>query len=80
MATAGHFVTMLGVLAFYFMILDSKAEKKFVTYLHTLVARFNKRATYYLGKLIFFKTTESEFAVVPVSNAQKLAYNLNGMS
>ena len=52
MATAGHFVTMTGVFFFYFMFLDSKMEKKTTAYLHSLVARFNKRANYYSGKLV----------------------------
>lgn len=52
MSTAGHFVTMVGVIAFYIMILDSKLEKKTTIYLHSLVARFNKRTNYSVGKLI----------------------------
>lgn len=52
MSTAGHFITMVGVIAFYIMILDSKLEKKTTTYLHSLVARFNKRVNYSVGKLI----------------------------
>ena len=52
MSTAGHLVTMLGVLSFYFMIADSKIEKKLTIYLHSLVARFNKRFNYSLGKTL----------------------------
>lgn len=76
MATAGHLVTMLGVLSFYFMILDSKMEKKITGYLHTLVARFNKRCVYYLGKLINFKLLQKEYGFVPVAQAQTLAHEL----
>jgi hypothetical protein len=76
MATAGHLVTMLGALAFYFMILDSKIEKKITGYLHTLVARFNKRCVYYLGKLVNFKLIQKEYSFVPVAKAQVLSYGL----
>ncbi len=76
MATAGHLVTMLGALSFYFMILDSKMEKKITGYLHTLVARFNKRCVYYLGKLINFKLLQKEYGFVPVAQAQTLAHEL----
>ena len=61
MATAGHFVTMLGVLCFYVMLIDSKLEKKTTVYLYSLVARFNKRANYYLGKVISNKLSSSTF-------------------
>lgn len=75
-ATAGHFITMLGVLAFYFMILDSKLEKKSLSYLHTLVARFNKRSTYYLGKIINIYLTNRAYSFVPNYNAQKKLQNI----
>lgn len=79
MATAGHLVTMLGVLSFYIMLLDSKVEKKIGVYLHTLVARFNKRANYYSGKNIVNKLVTNNFSFVPSAKAQKiLHYIING--
>jgi heme/copper-type cytochrome/quinol oxidase subunit 1 len=53
MATAGHFITMLGVLAFYLMLLDSKLEKKVTVVLTALISRLNKRILYYISKLIW---------------------------
>lgn len=76
MATSGHFVTMTGVFFFYFMFLDSKMEKKTTTYLHSLVARFNKRANYYLGKLVHLNINSKSSSYLPVANAQRLAYTL----
>jgi heme/copper-type cytochrome/quinol oxidase subunit 1 len=76
MSTTGHFITMIGVLGFYFMILDSKLEKKFTIYLMTLVARFNKRANYYIGKFISFYIIKNSYKFVPVWKAQVLAHNL----
>ncbi len=76
MATSGHFVTMTGVFFFYFMFLDSKMEKKTTTYLHSLVARFNKRANYYVGKLVHLNINNKANNYFPVANAQRLAYTL----
>jgi hypothetical protein len=42
MATAGHFVTMIGVVAFYAMIYDSHKEKKIAIALSSLLPRINK--------------------------------------
>jgi uncharacterized membrane protein len=74
MATVGHFITMLGVVGFYCMLLDSKLEKKIVALLHTIVARFNKRALYYLGKLVFFKVNACSNKTLPSFLAQKILY------
>lgn len=77
MATAGHFVTMLGVVSFYLMILDSHIEKKLNSYLHTMVPRFNKRSLYYIGKIINFKQNQKMFSIVPNSVTQLLLLNYN---
>lgn len=50
MATAGHLVTMLGVLSFYIMLIDAKIEKKLPSNIHPLSPRYNKRITYYILK------------------------------
>lgn len=55
MASSGHFVTMLGVVYFFLLFFESKIDKKTVTLLASLVARLNKRANYYLAKLLNFK-------------------------
>ena len=55
MATSGHFLTMIGVCAFYAMLLESHIERKVSVYLHTLMPRFNHRVTYYIYKLIYFR-------------------------
>lgn len=56
MSTAGHFITMLGVAAFYLMLLDSKLEKKLTTLIISLISRLNKRINYYIFKQIFLRT------------------------
>ena len=71
MSTVGHFVTMIGVLSFYLMILDSHLEKKLQTYIHTLTPRFNKRCLYYLGKLIHLNTINKLYMSVPTRKVQQ---------
>lgn len=77
MASVGHMVTMSGVLAFYFMLLDSHLECKMFSYLHTIVPRFNKRALYYIGKIIHFRQHQKMYSFVPSFQTQKslLEYN-----
>lgn len=74
MATAGHFVTMLGVFAFYCMLLDSKLEKKTTAIFATLVPRFAKRVSYYLGKLIHFKLSIESNKFLPNGATQMILY------
>lgn len=62
---------MLGVFAFYLMLLDSKLEKKTAIFIHNIVARFNKRITYYLGKIINFYNQSTLFSFVPQYKTQK---------
>lgn len=52
MATAGHFITMLGVFAFYAAIFEAHFEKKITTYFFSLIPRLNKRICYYILKNI----------------------------
>ena len=77
MATVGHFVTMLGVLGFYTMLLDSKLEKKTTAYLHTIVARFNKRHNYAIGKFINLSLSTTANGYLPQIRAQRLVQVLN---
>lgn len=51
MATAGHLVTMTGVLFFYITIFDSHRDKKLSTPLNFMIPRVNKRVLYYLHKI-----------------------------
>ena len=65
MSTVGHFITMLGVVYFFFLLFESKLEKKATILLASLIARFNKRANYYLAKLINFKIQVQETFILP---------------
>ena len=61
---------MIGVFAFYSALIDSRLEKKIAAYLHTIVPRFNKRALYYLYKLIYFSIIKKLFAFIPSAKTQ----------
>jgi len=73
MATGGHLLTMIGVVAFYVMLLDSHIEKKLTTYIITVVPRLNKRVIYYIGKLVNFNIFFNSYKWVPCAEAQKYA-------
>jgi len=65
MATAGHFITMLGVLAFYSAIFESHFEKKVITYFFSLVPRVNKRVNYYSLKNIVLQNVIKTTSALP---------------
>lgn len=74
MSTVGHFLTMLGVVYFFFLLFESKLEKKATILLASLIARFNKRANYYLAKLINFKLQAQELGILPSKTAIKHSF------
>ena len=69
MATAGHFITMLGVCAFYILLVEAHLERKVTLFLHTLVPRFNKRVVYYIYKLLHLDTLRRLYAILPSKRA-----------
>lgn len=75
MSTVGHFITMIGVAAFYATILESHFEKKITMYLFSLIPRLNKRALYYLLKLINFQSNILESINLPSLSGRKNLVN-----
>ena len=65
MSTAGHFLTMLGVLAFYATLFEAHIEKKLGIYLSSIVARFSKRFLYYSYKIIYYQAANKAVNFVP---------------
>jgi hypothetical protein len=65
MSTVGHFITMVGVLAFYTAIFEAHLEKKITYYLFSLVPRLNKRICYYLLKIINLQVQNKSISVTP---------------
>lgn len=72
MSTVGHFITMIGVFAFYAMIFDAHYERKTAAYLHTLMPRFNKRVTYYLYKTMHLQLIIKQSAILPNKRAMQV--------
>lgn len=72
MATAGHFITLIGVSAFYVTLIDSHFERKLTLFIHTLVPRLNKRVLYYIYKFIHFSQLQKSYAFIP--NRYSLSY------
>lgn len=65
MSTVGHFITMLGVVAFYTTVFEAHLEKKITYYLFSLVPRLNKRICYYLLKLINLQAQQYILSFMP---------------
>jgi hypothetical protein len=72
MATAGHFVTMTGVVFFYIMFYDSHREKKVSAALSLMVPRINKRVLYYIHKIIYLCIQLKKYASLPIRKAREL--------
>ncbi len=64
-ATAGHMITMLGVLYFYTLFLEAHWEKKITIFYNSIIARFQKRILYYLLKLVNFKIYQKSTEYIP---------------
>ena len=75
MATAGHFVTMTGVLFFYITLYDSHKEKKLGIPLNFMIPRINKRVLYYLHKITFLINESKKASNLPTKNARLLIIN-----
>ena len=72
MATVGHFITMLGVFAFYAAILEAHLEKKVTYYLFSLIPRLNKRVCYYLLKIINIQLSTKSLQFTPNKKTRTL--------
>lgn len=70
MATAGHLVTMTGVLFFYITIYDSHREKKLGTPLNFMVPRVNKRVLYYIHKITHLIVEKKKHSNIPNKNVR----------
>lgn len=70
MATAGHFVTMVGVCCFYLMLLDAHKAGKTFTNPTLFIPRFNKRVLYYLYKITQLQIHYKTFKNIPSKNSK----------
>lgn len=65
MATAGHFVTMVGVCCFYLALFDAHRLGRTATSPTLLIPRFNKRVLYYIFKITQIQQHNKVFANLP---------------
>jgi heme/copper-type cytochrome/quinol oxidase subunit 1 len=65
MATAGHFVTMVGVCCFYIMLFDAHRLGKTLTTQTLSIPRFNKRVLYYVYKITQLQLSSKTVRNIP---------------
>jgi len=75
MATTGHLITMLGIVFFYLMILDSHIEKKVSIYSPLGVPRWHKRIQYYIFKIRYLQLTNKKINKLPNMKVRQLIQN-----
>ena len=72
MSTAGHFVTLVGVLFFFLMLLDSHIERRIATPISLGIPRWNKRISYYIFKIRYLQLTSKKLNRLPNYNVRSL--------
>ena len=72
MSTSGHFITLIGIVFFFFMIFDSHIEKKLAVPSTLSIPRFNKRINYYTFKINYLSLITKKNKKIPNYNVQRL--------
>jgi heme/copper-type cytochrome/quinol oxidase subunit 1 len=75
MASVGHLTTMIGVLLFFFMVLDSHLERRVVVYSTLGIPRWHKRVNYYFFKIRYLSLTKKQLNNLPNSRVRILLSN-----
>lgn len=65
MSTSGHFITLIGIVFFFFMILDSHIERKLSIPSSLSIPRFNKRVSYYIFKINYLSLITKKNKNIP---------------
>lgn len=71
MATAGHFVTMVGVCCFYVMLFDAHRAGKTQITPTLLLPRFSKRVLYYIYKIAQLQLYKQTFKSIPGKDSRQ---------
>ena len=61
MASSGHIITLIGIVFFFLMLLDSHIEHKVVIYKHLGIPRWHKRIQYYTYKIRLLQLNNKKF-------------------
>lgn len=72
MSTAGHIITLVGILFFCLMLLDSHIERRIAAPLSLGVPRWNKRVSYYIFKIRYLQYTNRKLMRIPNYNINSL--------
>ena len=72
MATTGHLITMMGIVFFFLMILDSHIEKKVAIYSPLGKPRWHKRIQYYIFKIRYLQMVSKKINKLPNIKIRKL--------
>ena len=75
MASTGHMITLVGILFFFFMLLDSHIEKRVAVYSTLGLPRWHKRIQYYLFKTRYLQLVNKKLYKLP--NAKIRTYLSN---
>jgi heme/copper-type cytochrome/quinol oxidase subunit 1 len=75
MSTAGHFITLTGIIFFFVMLLDSHVERKIHTSSTLGIPRWYKRVNYYIFKIRYLQFNKSKLKYIPGFKYKKILYN-----
>jgi heme/copper-type cytochrome/quinol oxidase subunit 1 len=72
MSTTGHFITLIGIIFFFIMLLDSHIERRVSTSSTLGLPRWYKRINYYLFKIRFIQYNNVKLKNIPNSSIRCL--------
>jgi hypothetical protein len=72
MSTAGHFITLIGIIFFFIMIIDSHIERRVATPSSLGIPRFHKRISYYLFKIRYIQYNKRKYSKIPAFSTRHL--------
>lgn len=72
MASVGHLTTMVGVIFFFFMLLDSHIERRVAVYSTLGIPRWHKRVNYYTFKIRYLMHVKTQLQGLPNSKIRIL--------
>lgn len=77
MATTGHIITLMGIVFFFLMLLDSHIERKVSIYKHLGLPRWHKRIQYYIYKIRLVQLNNKKFSRISNFEVKKVLKDLN---
>lgn len=75
MASVGHLTTLIGVMFFFFMLLDSHIERRVAVHNTLGIPRWHKRILYYIFKIRYLQYTNKKLTRLPNSKIRLLLSN-----